>query len=115
MRQKLVQFIAAVKQDPAVETVVGFTGGARTNSGFVFVVLKPLAQRDVSADQVTARLRTRLAKVAGASLFFQPVQDIRVGAGNPTRSISTRSKATTWPSCATGRPRSSRRCSTRRS
>ncbi|MBI3513499.1 MAG: efflux RND transporter permease subunit [Proteobacteria bacterium] len=79
MRQKLVQFITLVKQDPAVETVVGFTGGARTNSGFVFVALKPLRERDASADRITARLRTRLANVPGATLFFSPVQDIRVG------------------------------------
>ena len=79
MRQKLAQFIAIVKQDPAVENVVGFTGGGQTNSGFVFMSLKPLSERNVSADQVSARLRRELAAVPGASLFLQPVQDIRVG------------------------------------
>jgi multidrug efflux pump len=79
MRQKLVAFINKVKEDPAVDTVVGFTGGSRTNSGFVFVSLKPLSERNVSADQVVARLRTKLSEVPGATLFFQPVQDIRVG------------------------------------
>jgi len=79
MRQKLVQFINMVKQDPAVDSVVGFTGGSRTNSGFVFAALKPLSERNVSVDRVIARLRANLSHVPGATLFFQPVQDIRVG------------------------------------
>jgi multidrug efflux pump len=79
MQQKLVTFINMVKQDPAIDTVVGFTGGSRTNSGFVFASLKPLSQRDLSVDRVIARLRARLSGVPGATLFFQPVQDVRVG------------------------------------
>jgi multidrug efflux pump len=79
MRQKLTQFIDIVKADPAVESVVGFTGGGQTNSGFVFVSLKPLAERTLSADRVIARLRGKLAVVPGAALFLQGVQDIRVG------------------------------------
>ncbi|MFI4988166.1 MAG: efflux RND transporter permease subunit, partial [Alphaproteobacteria bacterium] len=79
MRTKLTQFIAIVKKDTAVESVVGFTGGGQTNSGFVFVSLKPLAQRKLSADQVVARLRGELSVVPGAVLFLQAVQDIRVG------------------------------------
>jgi multidrug efflux pump len=79
MRQKLKQFIGIIKEDPAVEDVVGFTGGFQTNSGFVFMSLKPLAQRKISADQVIARLRPKLNQVAGARLFLQAVQDIRAG------------------------------------
>ena len=79
MRDKLTQFIRILGEDPAVASVTGFTGGGRTNSGFVFVALKPLAERDVSAAQVVARLRPKLAQVAGARLFLQAVQDIRVG------------------------------------
>jgi multidrug efflux pump len=79
MRQKLTQFIDIIKRDTAVDTVVGFTGGSRTNSGFVFVQLKPKAERGLSADQVIARLRRELAVVPGATLFLQSVQDIRVG------------------------------------
>jgi multidrug efflux pump len=78
MRGKLTQFVNIVRADPAVDAVVGFTGGSQTNTGSVFVSLKPLAQR-VSVDQVMARLRGKLAAVAGATLFLQPVQDIRVG------------------------------------
>ena len=79
MRDKLTRFIRILGDDPAVASVTGFTGGGRTNSGFVFVALKPLAERDVSAAQVVARLRPKLAQVAGARLFLQAVQDIRVG------------------------------------
>ena len=79
MRQKLRQFVRIVGEDPAVASVVGFTGGGQTNSGFMFVALKPLAERDASVSQVIGRLRPKLGQVAGARLFLQPVQDIRVG------------------------------------
>jgi multidrug efflux pump len=79
MRQKMTQFINIVRNDPAVDTAVGFTGGGQTNSGFMFVSLKPISERKISADQVIARLRRELAVVPGASLFLQAVQDIRAG------------------------------------
>src|SRR6201995_3614070 len=79
MQQKLAQFVNIIKNDPAVETVVGFTGGGQTNSGFVFVSLKPLSERKISADGVIARLRRGKAVIPGATLFLQAVQDIRVG------------------------------------
>src|SRR5271156_3378272 len=79
MQKKLTQFITIIKNDPAVETAVGFTGNGQTNSGFVFVSLKPLGERQISADQVIARLRREMAVIPGATLFLQAVQDIRVG------------------------------------
>jgi len=79
MQQKFTQFVTIVGNDPAVETVVGFTGSGQTNSGNIFVSLRPLAQRKISADQVIARLRRNLNVVAGATLYLQSVQDIRVG------------------------------------
>jgi multidrug efflux pump len=79
MRRKLTQFIGIIREDPAVDSVVGFTGGGQTNSGFVFVALKPLAERKLAVDQVIGRLRGKLARVAGARLFLQAVQDIRAG------------------------------------
>src|SRR6201996_5654619 len=79
MQQKLAQFVTIIKQDPAVETVVGFTGGGQTNSGFMFVSLRPLGERNISADGVIARLRREMSVVPGATLFLQAVQDIRVG------------------------------------
>jgi multidrug efflux pump len=79
MRQKLQQFVSIIQKDPAVDTVVGFTGGGQTNGGFVFLSLKPLSERKISADLVIRRLRGELAQVPGATLFLQAVQDIRVG------------------------------------
>jgi len=79
MRVKLATFVDIVRADPAVENVVAFTGGGR-NSGFMFVTLKPLGERNLSADRVVARLRGALAREPGASLFLTPVQDIRIGA-----------------------------------
>ncbi|BCG71225.1 transport system membrane protein [Mesorhizobium sp. 113-1-2] len=79
MSRKLTQFAGIVSKDPAVDAAVAFTGGGQTNSGSMFVSLKPLAERKISADQVIARLRPKLAVVPGATLFLQAVQDIRVG------------------------------------
>ncbi|MBI2318821.1 MAG: efflux RND transporter permease subunit, partial [Betaproteobacteria bacterium] len=85
MRQKLADFIDIVRQDPAVESVIGFTGGgggyggSSRNSGSMFVTLKPLKERGISADRVVARLRGKLARVPGANLFLVPMQDIRIG------------------------------------
>src|SRR6266566_5129047 len=66
MQQKLAQFVSIIKKDPAVETVVGFTGGGQTNSGFMFMSLVPLNERHISADGVIARLRREMAVVPGA-------------------------------------------------
>jgi multidrug efflux pump len=79
MRQKLQQFIEIIRKDPAVDTVVGFTGGGQTNGGFVFMSLKPMGERKITADLVIRRLSSELAQVPGATLFLQAVQDIRVG------------------------------------
>src|SRR5437879_229595 len=80
MQEKMSQMVQLVRADPAVDTVTAVTGGGfgARNSGFMFVALKPLAERP-SADQVVARLRPALAKVPGANLFLVPVQDVRVG------------------------------------
>ncbi|TDT99594.1 multidrug efflux pump [Azorhizobium sp. AG788] len=79
MRQKLMRFVEIIKSDPAVDSVVGYTGGGQTNSAFVFVSLKPKEERDASADQVIARLRGRLSSVPGATMFLQAMQDVRAG------------------------------------
>jgi multidrug efflux pump len=79
MKQKVAQFMAIIQADPAVASVAGFTGGRQTNSGFVFVSLKPLEDRNIAADQVIARLRPKLNRVPGGQLFLQAAQDIRAG------------------------------------
>jgi len=84
MSRKLQQMVSIVRQDPAVATVVGFTGVgsgggyAQINTGSVFVSLKPLSER-VSVDQVIARLRPKLAQVPGGRLYLAAVQDLRAG------------------------------------
>ena len=83
MSHKLDQFMEIVRADPGVANVNGYTGGGQTNGGFLFVILKPLSERGgVSGDGVINRLRPRLAQVAGASVFLQPAQDLRMG-GRP--------------------------------
>jgi multidrug efflux pump len=83
MQQKLRDFIAIIRKDPAVQTVVGFTGGGsaggQTNGGSIFISLKPSGERQTSADRIITRLRREVAQVPGASLFLQAVQDIRIG------------------------------------
>jgi multidrug efflux pump len=87
MEQKLKQFSDIVLRDPAVDSVVGFTGangGARaTNQGSVYVSLKPRAIRD-GIETVLARLRDAFAVVPGAKLFLTPVQDIGTQGGRQT-------------------------------
>jgi multidrug efflux pump len=77
MREKMTQFVTIVKQDPAVENVMGFAGSG--NTGRMFITLKPLKERKVSADQVIGRLRPQLAIIPGATLFMQAAQDLTIG------------------------------------
>ncbi len=80
MRLRLRDFVKIVQEDPAISGASGSVGGGgTTNTGRMFLALKPVDQRNVSADQIVNRLRGKLAKVPGASLFLQPVQDIRIG------------------------------------
>ena len=84
MVQRQQALMDVVLKDPAVQSVSDFMGpGGSTptlNQGRGFVVLKPLSQRNVSAEQVIERLRPQLAKIQGAKLYLQPAQDITIGA-----------------------------------
>jgi multidrug efflux pump len=79
MQTKLRQLVNIIRRDPAVDTVVGFTGGSRAGGGFMFINLKPVSERDVGGQAVIARLRPQLAQITGVSLFLNPVQDLRMG------------------------------------
>ena len=81
MKEKLAAIVDIIKDDPAVDNVIGFTGGggATRNTARMFIALKPLEERKLSADQVIARLRKKLVSVPGAPAFLQAVQDVRVG------------------------------------
>ncbi len=81
----LLQAERVIKRDPAVQNVMGFTGGGgATNTGNLFVILKPLNQRgpNASAPQVINRLRQPLSRITGASTFLQASQDLRIGGRN---------------------------------
>jgi multidrug efflux pump len=84
MQRKLAEVVDIIGSDPGVTSVTGFTGGgggggSTTNTGRMFISLKPFGERKASARDVIARLRQRLAQVPGAPTYLQPVQDLRVG------------------------------------
>jgi multidrug efflux pump len=84
MRDRMIQINETVLADPAVEGLNAYTGaggfgGGGTNSGRMFVTLKPLEERKISSDQVIERLRPNLAKIPGISLYLQSTQDLRIG------------------------------------
>ena len=81
LRQKLTEVADIIKSDPAVDNVTGFSGGGsgNPNTGRMFIALKPLRDRQISVDQVIARLRPQLAKVPGAPVVLQAIQDLRIG------------------------------------
>ncbi|GJD55250.1 efflux RND transporter permease subunit [Methylobacterium dankookense] len=78
MEKKLREAAAIVQADPAVDSVVAFTGGRGTNSANAFIGLKPRSQRD-PISTVMNRLRPKLARVAGARLYVFPRQDLQMG------------------------------------
>jgi multidrug efflux pump len=80
MRARTLQFVQAVMEDPAVDGLIAYTGGGSgINTGRMFVTLKPIEQRKVTADQVIARLRGKTASIPGATLYLQAVHDLRIG------------------------------------
>ncbi|HUB82389.1 MAG TPA: multidrug efflux RND transporter permease subunit [Bryobacteraceae bacterium] len=92
MDKTLLEMVNIVAADPAVDTVNGFTGGgggggANTmNQGRMFVSLKPLEERKITVDYIMQRLRPKLAKIPGATLYLQAFQDVRVG-GHSTAAL----------------------------
>jgi multidrug efflux pump len=80
MNTALQRAVAIVRSDPAVENVVGYTGGqGATNNGFTYIALKPLEDRKASATDVVNRLRPKLLAIREAQTFLQAAQDLRVG------------------------------------
>ncbi|HEV3218598.1 MAG TPA: efflux RND transporter permease subunit [Candidatus Acidoferrales bacterium] len=81
MNDSIQQIAAVVKRDPGVANVTAFTGGGGgTNTGSLFIALKPLAERTASATQIIDRLRPQLSRLPVASAFLQASQDLRIGA-----------------------------------
>ena len=80
MSGKLQQLQDIVRADPAIATVVGFTGGNRPGGGgFMFATLKPLSERKDDTQTIINRLRQKLNQVTGINLFLNPVQDVQIG------------------------------------
>ncbi len=82
MSKKMLQLVKIVQDDPAVDTVQGFSGGGggtSVNSARAFISLKPLGERIASADEVINRLRPKLGRVPGVTLYLQASQDLRMG------------------------------------
>ena len=76
----ILEMVKIIKQDPAVAHVNAYTGGrGSTNGGFIYIALKPLSERKVSAMDVINRIRPKIGRLPIASAFFQPVQDLRIG------------------------------------
>ncbi len=103
MRQRMARFVEIVKADPAVANVVAFTGsggGTTTNTGRMFIALKPLEERKVSADEIIRRLRRQLAKARRSSCSRHRTC---ASAGEVvTRNTSTRFKVKTWTTSSNG-------------
>ncbi len=80
MQKDVKTFVDMIKGDPAVANVMAFTGGGgATNGGFIYIGLKPLDERKVTASEVINRLRPKLTSVPGATVFLQAGQDLRIG------------------------------------
>jgi multidrug efflux pump len=78
------QMVDVVDKDPGVDTVSGSTGGSgpgggTANQARIYLSLKPLQERKVGVDQIIARLRPKLARIPGATLYMQASQDLRIG------------------------------------
>ncbi|RZS84339.1 multidrug efflux RND transporter permease subunit [Pigmentiphaga kullae] len=109
MRPKLEHFRKVVLADPAVESMVGYSGGrGGSNTSFMMIQLKPLAERKVSVDEVMNRLRGRLGNVPGARMFLMPNQDIRIGARMSNSSYQYSLKASELSALRTWMPRVTR-------
>ncbi|WP_354359816.1 efflux RND transporter permease subunit [Variovorax boronicumulans] len=93
LADKLRQVVDIIRKDPAVDTVIGFTGGSRAGGGFIFVNLKPANQRTESGLAVIARLRPQLNEVTGLRVFLGAMQDVRSGgrASNSTYQYTLKS------------------------
>jgi multidrug efflux pump len=80
MNDSIQQIVGVIRNDPAVANVIAFTGGGgATNTGFIYIALKPLNERKVNAAQVIGRLRPKLNRLPAAAAFLQAAQDLRIG------------------------------------
>ncbi len=111
MRASLLEIQRVIQADPAVKGVAGFTGGqggpggGTINSGFLFISLKPLDARKISAADVLNRLRPKLNALTGASTYLQPAQDLSVGGRQSNSAFQYQISSDTIEDLSTWRPR----------
>ncbi|WP_211363208.1 efflux RND transporter permease subunit [Fluviispira multicolorata] len=79
MKKKFESLVEIIKQDPSISHVVGFVGGGAKNSGSIFITLKPIEERKISADFIIARLRQKTSHLTGANIYMQAAQDLLIG------------------------------------
>ena len=84
MEVKLARLVRILSADPAVDQVSAHISGGRGGGG-VFISLKPLEERGISAQQVIGRLRGKMSSEPGLQIFLQAAQDIMMG-GRSSRS-----------------------------
>ncbi|HEY2890811.1 MAG TPA: efflux RND transporter permease subunit [Dongiaceae bacterium] len=74
---------AVIRQDPNVAIVMSSVGAggprSTSNSGTIFITLKPRDQRTLSADQVIQELRPKLAQIPGINVYLQNPPSLRIG------------------------------------
>ena len=76
---KLAYYLDLIKKDDAVDSVVGYISSGNVNSATIFIILKELEKRRISADLVINRIRDRLSNIYGATLYMQSAQDLVIG------------------------------------
>jgi len=106
MNDSIQKIEAVISKDPAVANVIGFTGGGgATNSGNIFIALKPLNERKIGAPQIINRLRPQLNRLPVASTFLQASQDLRIGGRSSSALYQYTIQSDNIPDLATWGPR----------
>jgi multidrug efflux pump len=105
MQQKLKTYIDIVRQDPDIDTVTAYMGFGASNTAVMFIALKPKPQRQASVNNIINRLRPKTNRIAGASLFMIPVQDIRTGTTSQQAAYQLSVRADTLEALRAAEPR----------
>jgi multidrug efflux pump len=106
MNDSIQKIEAVIKKDPAVQNVMGFTGGGgATNTGNIFIALKPLNVRKTGAPEIINRLRPQLNRLPVASTFLQASQDLRIGGRSSAAQYQYTIQSDNIPDLATWAPR----------
>ena len=106
MNDSIRKITAVIQKDSAVQNVIVFTGGGgATNTGNIFIALKPLNERKIGAPAIINRLRPQLNKLLAASAFLQASQDLRIGGRNTAALYQYTIQSDTVTDLATWGPR----------